>query len=263
MDISIDKQSTFNQIICNIYEEEPICIYLSIGCALPRECDRQHHQQYPDFLDYFSNNVNKKLILLFDTNIEFPLKLQDHVKFTDDNIEFTENYIKLTNNEITVFSVPSYFSLDDTTDISFFKQLLNYAKNNKKHFIIETFTGKDNRVPFYNIVINMPEYQDILNYAKCDIMDADRGCYADFTNLLIPTDSNNHFMHPALMDLSQVKNKFPHIYNQILQYRYDNLYTIYHIYKSFLDNTIYYNDYKYNDIQLYKIIDNNENLLLL
>jgi len=240
----------FNQILRTIRTGNYECIYLAIGCALPyrdKEINRQQHQQYPGWLDYFSN---KKLILLFDTEIEFPLKLQDYVKFTDENIEFTENYTQFENTEMTVISVKSYFSLENNDEVLFFKQILEHVKNNKKHFIIETFTGMDNRLPFYNIVMNMPDYKNILKYAKCDIMDNDHGCFADYTDLIIPTDDNNYFMHPSLMDLCQVKKKFPQIYNKVLTYRYDNLYTIYNIYKSFIDGTSYHSDYIYNNTKL-------------
>jgi hypothetical protein len=219
----------YNNILNNL-AINPECIYLAIGSALPyiNDISRQQHQQYPDFLDYFSN---KKLIILIDTRLEFPLKLQDHVNFTDDNIEFNETFTKFTNNEMTVYSVPRDFYLTNNTDISFLQQLLTYVKNNKKHLIIETFTGEDNRLHFYNIVMQMPDYEEILKYAKCDLMDADNGCYSNFTDIVIPIE-NNHFMHPLLMELRQIRIKYPLIFRKIVKIKYNNLYEMYKYYKS-------------------------------
>jgi len=95
--------------------------------------------------------------------------------------------------------------------------------------------------------MNMDNYEEILKYAKCDIMDADRGCCANFTDLSIPTDNNNHFMHPLLMDLSTVKTQMPKLFKKILQFRYNNLYSLYDYYKIISSHMNYYSN---NNIKL-------------
>ena len=237
----------FQDIIKTLDTTKPECIYLATGCALPYtdEIDREHHQQYPKLLDYFSD---KKLLIFFDPYMEFPLKLQEYVNFDDNNIEFNDKYIKFSNNEMTVYSVLMEFYLNNNNHVLFLQQLLEYVKNNKKYLIIETFTGIDNRLYFYNIVLEMPDSQEILKYAKCDIMDADHGCFVNFEGLVIPTDDNNHFIHPFLMQLNQIKMRYPDKYKKTLKYKYNNLYDIYRYYKS-LKNNINEN-FNINRIQL-------------
>jgi len=226
----------FQDISRTLDTTKPECIYFAIGSALPyvNEIDRDHHQQYPTFLDKF---LNKKLIILIDPYMEFPLKLQDYVKFDDSNIEFNDEYTKMSNNEMTVYSVATEFYLSDNNNVSFLQQLLEYVKNNKKYLIIESFSGVDNRISFYNIVMQMPECQEILKYAKCDMMDVDHGCCSNFEGFVNPIDENNHFIHPLLMQLNQIKIRYPEKYKKTLKFKYDNLYDIYRYYKSLKDNT--------------------------
>ena len=99
-------------------------VYLGIGSSMEsyREITTTNNQQYPCFLDKFEGN---KVIVLFDTYLETPLKIEEYFGGKGDPLDMVDSlfgvnnsfcYREFTNHSSTVkvFAVNDYFNFEHT-----------------------------------------------------------------------------------------------------------------------------------------------------
>lgn len=216
-------------------------IYFGIGSAMTPDAYSQgiedcKNQQYPPFLKKYRG---RKLIVLFDTNLEEHLAIEKYLEKY--NYKYEKNSVDgitvLQNDEIIVYAIRESFEFytnyygtpdeikESATKASWYiSNLINLIsicleKKPKTKIIVQDFTGRDITYSYINL-FNIFDKTDLLNNVMFDVTQIDGGCYITMNEQQASIDSNENFIQEKYMELKNIKNSplFKTILSNRIQY---------------------------------------------
>lgn len=248
----------------DIFEGKYDVVYIGIGCGMGRytEVNESNNQQCPCFLNKFET----KLIVLFDPELEKPLKTES-VLYELVTVGETQNYRLLKNENTTIYAMNEslYYELEHVdekyrtkteSDIPALYNMISLCISNKIKFIMQDYTGRDSQ-NFYTTLFSLFDKAELLNYIFCDVTEKDCGCFIE----LKPTQAplfNNVFIQDKYMKLIDMVNFDSQIKSRVDKLKYP-LAWCYIKYSEHPDFQMFgYNDIKFLCL-VYEIDYNNEN----
>lgn len=222
-----------------IYQEislpETQLVYVGVGSWMGsyQEITPQNNQQYPCFLDKFADN---KVIILFDANLEFPLKIETYfeetlgIHWTCKNTIYDNNVPILRifkNATTTIFAVNKHIYYDTSIhqtneinqqvspDLKLIKHIISLCLNKEipTKLIWQDYTGRDTTMLYQNYC-KIFNKQLMFDNVCFDITQKNNGCYIELKPELPLTDDFGRFIPEKYLKLSQLKQS--HLFRDIL-----------------------------------------------
>ena len=218
-------------IVRRIKDVNPDIIYFAVGCSMEHynNCDinSNNNQQNPYFLQKFEKS--KTVSIFFDPELENPLKLETQIKLIE-TYSSDVYYRILENDNIILFAINKSFNFYSnkhelprkytTFEImqTFIASLIFYCIKNKKKLIVQDYTGTD----INNAYLDFFEFfstTELIKYVIFDITQNDGGCFIDFSKKLVHYDTEENFIQPKFMTLSNLKKLDNDIFKIMLNKR--------------------------------------------
>ena len=184
---------------------KPDIIYLSIGCSMKnyKQINSSNNQQNPIFLHSFVNK--KKMFILFDPELETPLRLESQLNLIT---TYTEDYYRvLQSDNIIIFAINKLFYFyhydRNTLETIFLNNIISYSIKNKIKTFVQDYTGIDINPLYLEFLKNN---SDIKKYVMFDVTQDNCGCFVDFSKVSIYYDSDNNFIQSKFLTLVEIKN---------------------------------------------------------
>lgn len=226
----------WNYILNSINTINPDLIYIAIGCSMISydHIISDNNQQYPNFI----NNFNKKIIILIDPCLEYPLAIQKILNYNN-NIKFLFDkklrYFNTNNNYI--YAINSKFHFHSEYDINYYNINNNDNNDNNNHdmdilyniielvlesynlkkLIIQDYTGRD--LTWYYISLLKYFNKNILSSVIFDTTQLDGGCFINLDKITILYDNLGNFIQEKYSKLNIIKKYNSTLYEKILAYR--------------------------------------------
>ena len=198
----------------NIFEQKYDVVYIGIGTSMEpyTEVNESNNQQCPCFLNKFNN----KLIILFDSYLEKPLKtesvLYDLVTVHD------QDYRILKNSNVTIYAINEYLNYElehadkqnktkAENDIPALLNIISLCLSNKIKLIIQDYSGNDTQ-NFYMSLFGMFDRDELLNNIFFDVTEKDSGCRVTLepTQALIVDNKFIQNKYLKLVDMNDPSN---------------------------------------------------------
>lgn len=232
----------------SIYHEyslpETQLVYVGVGSWMGQyqEITPQNNQQYPCFLDKFADN---KVIILFDIELEFPLKTETYfeenlgIPWTSKNTIYNNNVPILRifkNATTTIFAINKniYYetSIHQThednqqvaQDLELIKNIISLCLNKEipTKLIWQDYTGRETTI-FYQNFCKIFNKQLMFDNICFDITQKNNGCYIELKPELPRTDDFGRFIPEKYLTLLQLKRYDSQLFRDILVERIDIL----------------------------------------
>ena len=194
----------YNQEIKNSINHTDV-VYIGIGTSMSnyKYQDEEHkanegyhriitetnHQQHPIFL----NRFQKKVIILFDTELENPLKIEQYYAKKGNLLILRSSaprFRVLDNNECIVFAINDYFE----GQINFISMITAECLRVNSKLILQGFTGYDYTYLYSNLLSTFPKEQ-LLPNVLFDVTCGDGDCLTEFTEFDCSMDNNRNFIN--------------------------------------------------------------------
>lgn len=226
----LNLSNIYDIILSNLNDFEPQLTYLSVGCALGHydKIAPNQNQQYPfPILNKYEGK--KKVIILIDSQLETPLKIEEIIKLT--LIEKSNIFRMLANEDTLVFAINSnyYFDNNSNSDIKIFELHFNFLKNlityticNDSKLIVQNFAGHCIQNSYVIMFDLFPE-KKLLNQVIFDVSNSDGNCGFDFDKYPIQYDEKRNFIQTRFKNLVMQKKINPEYFNTLLIKRIDSI----------------------------------------
>jgi hypothetical protein len=225
-------------------------VYLGIGSSMEcySEITTTNNQQYPCFLDKFEDN---KVIVLFDTRLETPLKIEDYFERKKDQLDMIDSIVsengtfifrEFQNNSgsVKVYAVNENFNFEyrrfghlDENDMKVYNENVDITTSNlfnligtclgkhtKTKLILQDYSGRPT-VSFYVSLLKSFDKDEMLSNVIFDVTQRDPGCFFVITPEYPTLDASGNFVQENYIQLKQIR-KYP-LYNHVLKQRIDQL----------------------------------------
>ncbi len=223
-------------------------IYFGIGSSMEsyQEITTSNNQQYPCFLDKFEGN---KVIVLFDTHLETPLKIEEYFEGKDDPLDMVDSTFGVNNTfffrefrnhsgSVKVYAINDYFNFEhtnyldgeekkrynDSVDITLTNMInligICLGKHTKTKIILQDYTGRPT-INFYTSLLKMFDRDEMLSNIIFDVTQRDPGCFFEITPEYPTLDDFGNFIQESYVELTRIR-KSP-IFNQVLRKRIDQV----------------------------------------
>lgn len=183
---------------------KPDIIYLSIGCSMKnyRQINPSNNQQNPIFLHSFVNE--KKMFILFDPELETPLRLESQLNLMT---TYSEDYYRvLQSDNIIVFAINKLFYFyhydRNTLETIFLNNIISYSIENKIKTFVQDYTGININYAYLEFLENN---SNIKKYVLFDVFQDNCPIIIDFSKVHIYYDSNDNFIQPQFLTLVEIK----------------------------------------------------------
>lgn len=180
-----------NEDIC---EGKYDVVYIGIGCGMGYydSVNESNNQQCPCFLNKFQN----KLLMLFDPELEKPLKTESVLYGLLAVYEQDYRILKNLHTTVYAFNESLYYELEHVreqpkaeSDIPGLYNIISICISNRTKLIIQDYTGRDTQ-RFYISLFNVFYKTDLLSYIFFDVTEKDCGCRIELKPTQAPLFDN-------------------------------------------------------------------------
>ncbi len=272
----MNYQRVWNIITDTVANPAIDLVYFGIGSAMEhyKQITLANNQQYPCFLDKFEGN---KMIVLFDTHLEVPLKIEEFFEekqnalemvnlIMGDNDTFYFRHLRNNSGTVQVLAVNDLFDYEqlsysfgskekdkeysDRVDCTV-SNLINLisvclGKRKKTKVLLQDYTGRS-VTNFYTSLFNVFDREELISHVMFDVTQKDPGCFFEISTEYPVLDSDGNFLQETFMRLT--KSKGLPLFNYVLKQRIDHL-----IYPLSSNYVKYTQEPDFELHQLYKII---------
>jgi hypothetical protein len=209
----------------NIFEQKYNVVYIGIGCSMSMydTINESNNQQCPCFLNKFEN----KLIILFDPELEKPLKTESVLYELETVSDQDYRILKNLNTIIYAINENLYYELEHIdekykikteNDIPSIYNIISLCISNNIKFIMQDYTGRDTQ-NFYLSLFNLFDKNELLNNVFFDVTEKDSGCRINLHSNQAPL-VNNKFIQNKYMKLVDMISYTDHIKSRIDKLKY-------------------------------------------
>jgi hypothetical protein len=227
----------YNSIYQEISSQETNVVYVGVGSWMGQyqEITPQNNQQYPCFLNKFADN---KVIILFDAELEVPLKSETYFEetlgiiWTFKNTIYENNVpiLRIFKNEsTTIFAINKHIyyetSIHQTNeinqqvahDLELIKNIISLCLNKEipTKLIWQDYTGRDTTI-FYQNYCKIFNKQLMFDNVCFDITQKNNGCYIELIPDLPRVDNFGRFIPEKYLTLSQLKRYESQLFRDVL-----------------------------------------------
>ena len=247
----------WNFIFDKIKEFQFNLIYMAVGCSMKdyNIITLKNNQQYPSFL----NKYKKKVIILIDPLLEYPLKLKTFFRNNNNYLVQINTQFKdlryYENSDNLIFALNNSFDYKDDKYINILHGLIEIILYKAIKFILQDYTGKDLTSIYLNICESY-SYNLLLSNVIFDITQDIGGCYVDLEITYPKIDEYKNFYQSKYKSLCDIKLHNKEMFLQILQNRINILINPISLKYIHLIKTNYNNFNEYDTTKLLSIIYN-------
>lgn len=223
-------------------------VYFGIGSSMVsyKEITSSNNQQYPCFLDKFEGN---KTVVLFDTRLETPLKIEEHFEKTGDCLDMVDSTLSVNgefyfrefqnkSGSVKVFAINDYFNFEhtnyldkvenknhnDNVDITISNMFnligICLGKHIRTKFLLQDYTGRST-MNFYSSLLRSFDRDEMLSNIIFDVTQRDPGCSFDIKPEYPTLDEYNDLVQENYMQLMKIR-KYS-LFDHIIKQRIDQL----------------------------------------
>jgi len=242
-------QDAWNKISDIAAQGSTANLYLGIGAAMGsyNQVTPENNQQFPCFLDKFGRN---KVIVLFDPDLEYPLKIEEQFfreksdplimvnSMMKEQGKFYFRELRNRSNSVIVIAVNDSINFEHNTyfddeesrhynqrvDVTISNMInligICLGKQTKTKLIMQNYTGA-RTVNIYNSLLSIFDRDEMLANVIFDVTGRDPGCFWEITKEYPILDDSGDFYQTNYMPLIKIR-KNP-LFRQNLISRIDGL----------------------------------------